>query len=144
MLKLSKKVEYALMALLHMDGRRAADLATAREVADSCGAPLELLGKVLQTLAREGLIESAQGAHGGYRLARSADRVTLGEVIEAVDGPVHIAACQDDPSRCGQYPTCSIRQPVVRVQRELQDYMYGLSLASFRRDQVAEPVKTDD
>ena len=136
MLKLSKKVEYGLMALLHMDGRRA-DLATAREVADSCGAPLELLGKVLQALARGKLIESAQGAHGGYRLARAADRITLGEVIEAVDGPVHIAACQDDPSRCGQYPTCNIRQPVVRVQRELQGYMYGLSLASFRREGAA-------
>ncbi|HOW98462.1 MAG TPA: Rrf2 family transcriptional regulator [Kiritimatiellia bacterium] len=134
MLKLSKKVEYALMALLHMEGRRAAELATAREIADSCGAPVELLGKVLQALARGGLIESEQGARGGYRLARPADRITLGEVIEVVDGPVHIAACQDDPSRCGQYPTCNIRQPVVRVQRELQDYMYKLSLAAFRRE----------
>lgn len=138
-LKLSKKVEYALMALLHMDGRRA-DLATAREIADSCGAPLELLGKVLQALARGGLIESEQGVHGGYRLARQADRIMLGEVIEAVDGPVHLAACQDDPSRCGQYPTCNIRQPVVRVQRELQDYMHGLSLASFRKDRRGAEV----
>lgn len=137
MLKFSKKVEYALMALFHMEGRPDADWATAREVADACGAPLELLGKVLQALSRAGLIESAQGARGGYRLARAADRITLGEVIEAVDGPVHIAACQDDPSRCGQYSTCNIRQPVVRVQRELQDYMHHLSLASFRREGAA-------
>lgn len=136
MLKLSKKVEYALMALLHMG--RSVDLSTAREVAASCGAPSELLGKVLQAMARAGLIKSVQGARGGYRLARSVEKITLGEVIEAVDGPVNIAVCQEDPSRCGQYPTCTIRQPVVRVQRELQDYMYGLSLASFRH---ARPVQ---
>jgi Rrf2 family cysteine metabolism transcriptional repressor len=132
MLKLSKKVEYGLISMMHMDLVHNGDLATARELSESYNIPAELLGKVLQSLAKAQLIVSAQGAKGGYRLARALDRVTLGEVVEAVDGPVHIAVCQDDPSCCEQYSTCNIKRPVLQVQKQLMDYMYGLPLSNFR------------
>jgi len=129
MLKLNKKVEYALMALLYMDRQK--DLVAAREVSEACRAPADLLGKVLQALAKGGLIHSVQGAHGGYRLARPAREITLGEVIEAVEGPVHLVSCQKHPEDCGQFETCRIRRPVAQVQQQLQDYMHGLSLDAF-------------
>jgi Rrf2 family protein len=132
MLKLSKKVEYGLISMMHMDSVQNGDLATARELSDQYNIPAELLGKVLQSLAKGQLIVSAQGAKGGYRLARPLDRVTLGEVVEAVEGPMHITACQGDPSCCEQYSTCNIKRPVFQVQKQLTDYMYGLPLSSFR------------
>lgn len=133
MLKLSKKVEYALIAMIHMDSAPAGSLSTAREIADRRSVPLELLGKVLQALVRGGLVDSEQGVKGGYRLLRSLDRVTLGEVVEAVEGPVHLACCQDDPETCGRFESCSIKQPVLEMQKQLVEYMYGLSLSSFRK-----------
>jgi len=136
MLKLSKKIEYGLISMMHMDSVRNGDLATARELSELYNIPAELLGKVLQSLAKAQLIVSAQGAKGGYRLARSIDRVTLGEVVEAVEGPMHITACQGDPSCCEQYSTCNIKRPVFQVQKQLSDYMYGLPLSSFRTPQV--------
>ena len=136
MLKLRKKTEYGLISMMHMDSVRQGDLATARELSELYNIPAELLGKVLQSLAKAGLIVSAQGAKGGYRLARSIDRVTLGEVVEAVEGPMHITACQGDPSSCERYSTCNIRGPVFEVQKQLTDYMNGLPLSSFRTAQV--------
>ena len=132
MLKLSKKVEYGLISMMHMDSVQNGNLATARELSDLYNIPAELLGKVLQSLAKSQLIVSAQGAKGGYRLARELDRVTLGEVVEAVEGPMHITACQSDPACCEQYSTCNIKRPVLQVQKQLTDYMYGLPLSTFR------------
>ena len=78
MLKLSKKVEYGLISMMHMDSVQSGELATARELSDLYNIPAELLGKVLQLLAKNRLIVSVQGAKGGYRLARGLDLVTLG------------------------------------------------------------------
>lgn len=132
MLKLSKKVEYGLMALMHMDSLRNGALATAREVSGAHSIPAELLGKVLQLLAKAELIQSVQGARGGYRLLRPLDRITLGEVVEALDGPVHLAPCQNDPACCEQYSSCNIKRPVFQVQKQLLNYMYSLPLSAFR------------
>ena len=142
MLKLSKKVEYGLISMMHMDSVQNRDLATARELSDMYNIPAELLGKVLQSLAKGQLIVSAQGAKGGYRLARDLQRITLGEVVVAVEGPMHIAACQDDPSCCEQYSTCNIKRPVFQVQKQLTDYMYGLPLSTFRTSLVPVESRT--
>jgi Rrf2 family protein len=132
MLKLSKKVEYGLISMMHMDARHNGDLATAREISELYNIPAELLGKVLQSLARARLIQSVQGAHGGYRLMRPANEVTLGAVVEAVEGPVQIAECQGDPACCNQFSNCNIKKPVFQVQQQLLKYMYGLPLSTFR------------
>jgi Rrf2 family protein len=132
MLRLSKKVEYGLMALLHMDAVRRGGLTTAKEIAETYSIPAELLGKVLQTLARSGIVQSEQGVRGGYRLARELEAVTLGEVVAELDGPVRITRCCDGSTDCLQHDTCNIRSPVQRIQEEVVEHMAGLSLARFR------------
>jgi Rrf2 family protein len=134
MFHLNKKVEYALIALLHLDSVRRQDLVTTKDLAELYHLPVELLGKVMQRLARQGgVVESVQGAHGGYRLARPLEEVTLGNVIEAVEGPVQLTGCQDEPGSCDQYCNCNIREPVIRVQEQLTQFINDICLASFRR-----------
>lgn len=128
---LSKKVEYGLIALLHMAGLRRDELATAKEISDTYNIPAELLGKVLQTLARAGLATAVHGAHGGYRLAGSLQDVTLGRVIEAVEGPVHLVRCQEDPATCDQFHACNIKGPVQQIHDQLHQYIHGISLSAF-------------
>lgn len=131
MLTLSKKVEYALIAVLHMARKPGADLATAKEMADQYSIPGELLGKVLQSLARAKLIISTQGSRGGYQLQRPVERITLGEVIEAVEGPVMLTRCQEDPAHCGQFHACTIKEPIQQVHDQLVRYIHGISLGAF-------------
>lgn len=138
MLTLSKKVEYALIALLHMAGKPPSDLATAKEMAEQFSIPGELLGKVLQSLARAKLISSTQGSRGGYHLQRPVERITLGDVIEAVEGPVVLACCQEDPSHCGQFHACTIKEPVHQIHGQLVRFVHGISLGAFRP--VASPA----
>ncbi len=132
MLTLSKKVEYALMAVLHMARQPASGLTTAKEIADRYAIPGELLGKVLQALARARLIASTQGARGGYHLQRDLGQITLGEVVEAVEGPVVLARCQEDPAHCGQFHACTIKEPIQQIHDQLVRYLHGLSLGAFQ------------
>ncbi len=133
MLKISKKVEYGLMAILHMDSLGGGDLVAAREISAQYNIPPDLLGKVLQALARGGLIESVHGALGGYRLSRPLEGVTLGDVFEAVEGPLHLVKCHDAPECCEQYQRCNIRDPVIRIQERVIEYISRVNLAEFRR-----------
>jgi len=134
MLKLTRKSEYGLIALLHIDARQDGGLVTAKEIAETYQLPAELLGKVLQSLAREGLVESVQGAKGGYRLNIPIESVSLGEVIEKLEGPIVITPCCDGSMDCRQVKTCNIRNPVQRIQEEVREFFYSLSLSKFRSD----------
>lgn len=143
MLKLSKKVEYALIALLYMDQRPGDGLVTTKDVAETFHVPTELLGKVLQTLARTHLVESVKGSHGGYRLRRPVDQLSVGEVIEAIEGPVLIVPCCDGSDTCRQHDTCNIRAPIQRIQEAVRNYIHQLPLAAFRRDAVDTGTQVD-
>ncbi len=139
---LSKKVEYALLAVLHLAESRPGTLVTAKDISERYLIPGELLGKVLQALVRGRLVSSLPGAHGGYQLARAIDAIQLGDVIEAVEGPVYLTKCQEDPAQCGQYHACTIKEPVQQLQEQLQQYIHNIPLGRFRRP-AAHPVPVE-
>lgn len=136
MLRLSKKVEYAVIALLDIERNSNGAWVPANDIAARNGMPPELLGRILNRLARAKLVESAMGSKGGFRLGRSLDRIALSDVVESVEGPVRLTCCQDDPKTCGQFKVCDIRKPVLKVQQDFMKYMKSVSVASFRTERV--------
>ena len=136
MLRLSKKADYALMAMKHLATRQdAATSCSAREIAEAYEIPLELLAKVLQRLVRARLLISVQGTRGGYRLGRSPVTIPVADVIQAVDGPVTVTACSTDDHRCEQYSKCSIRDPLWKIRGRIVDMLNTVSIA----DLTVEP-----
>ena len=118
MLRLSKKADYALIAMKHLALREGRGSSSAREIAEQYSIPVELMAKVLQRLARRGLLSSQQGTRGGYQLARDSDSISLADVIQAIDGPLTVTACSAHSQRCGQFATCNVRDPLWKI-REL-------------------------
>ena len=116
MLRLSKKADYALMAMKHLATRTDLASASAREIAEQYDIPVELMAKVLQRLARRGLLTSHQGTRGGYRLARGASAISVADIIQAIDGPLTVTACSTEAENCGQYAKCSVRDPLWRIK----------------------------
>lgn len=116
MLRLSKKADYALMAMKHLASQADRGAASAREIAQQYDIPVELLAKVLQRLVRRGLLASHQGTRGGYRLARPASAISVADVIQAIDGPLTMTACSVDDPTCDQYSSCSVRDPLWRIK----------------------------
>lgn len=116
MLRLSKKADYALMAMKHLATRHDAASASAREIAEAYDIPIELMAKVLQRLVQRGLLASHQGTRGGYRLARPVSLISVADIIQAIDGPLTVTACSTEAENCGQYSKCSIRDPLWRIK----------------------------
>src|SRR5512142_3348766 len=108
MLRLSKKADYALIAMKHLATRPAGVSSSAREIAEEYNIPIELMAKVLQRLARRGLLTSQQGTRGGYQLAKTAETISVADVIQAIDGPLTVTACSHANEQCGQFAKCNI------------------------------------
>jgi Rrf2 family protein len=89
---------------------------------------------VLQRLVRARLLLSVQGTRGGYRLARPAANISVADVIQAVDGPVTVTACSPDDHACGQYTTCSIRDPLWKIKNRILETLTTVSVAELAAD----------
>ena len=118
MLKLTKKADYALMAMKHLAEHSAEGSRSAKDVSDAYGIPPEALAKILQRLAKAGLLQSQHGTNGGYTLARAAHTISAFEVIQAIDGPLFITSCVTVRGECDQTDRCNIREPSAQSERE--------------------------
>jgi Rrf2 family protein len=146
MLRLSKKADYALMAMRHLAIHSDAGSASAREIAEQYDIPVELLAKVLQRLTRTGLLSSHQGTRGGYVLGRPAARISVADVLQAIDGPVSVTACTSSADSCDQYEKCNIRDPLWRIKDRILSALADCSVQELATDEpagldaVAQPV----
>lgn len=131
MVRLSKKVEYGLIAIRHIATRTPGDVVTAKEIADRYQIPYELLAKVLQKLSRSGLIASQQGMRGGYTLARNPNEVSVSMIIGAIEGTnMGIAQCMTDgPDSCEVFKVCTIKSPLSKVQANIENAFNNMTLA---------------
>lgn len=135
MLKFSKKVEYALIALLYMAKKVNGELTTARELSDKFDISLELMGKILQSLVRSELVISVQGVKGGYYLGQAIDKISLSSVVTAIDGPIAIADCldNDEETVCERERNCLIRKSMELIQEKLVHVFDELTLNEFEK-----------
>jgi Rrf2 family protein len=123
MVRLSKRVEYGLIAIRHIAATHFGEIVTAKEIAETYRIPYELLAKVLQKLTKAGLIASHQGVRGGYTLAKKAGDIPVSHVIHAIEGtrPV-IAECLAEGSGecCTVFSVCTIKFPLSKVQANIE------------------------
>jgi Rrf2 family protein len=146
MLRLSKKADYALLAMRHLAAQATGIAVSARELAETYSIPPELLAKVLQKLVRARLLESQHGTRGGYVLAQPARTLSVADVIQSIDGPLTVTACSDTDHSCDQYARCNIRDPLWRIKDRIVSALAATSVADLAADlplpaaQTSEPV----
>ncbi|HEY3176466.1 MAG TPA: Rrf2 family transcriptional regulator [Candidatus Polarisedimenticolia bacterium] len=133
MLRLSREADYSLLAMMYISARPEGSLSFRREIAAHYNIPSEFLAKVLQKLSRHGLVRSFRGMNGGYVLGREADRITLADIIEAVDGPVGLVDCQCGDRVCEQEAVCTVQSALHGVRQEIRKVLEDVSLTDMRR-----------
>ena len=136
MLRFSKRADYALMAMKHLAVRGERGSSSAREIAEQYDIPIELLAKVLQRLVRRGLLVSQQGTRGGYQLARVPARISVADIIQAIDGPVAVTACSAEEGACEQYSKCNVRDPLWKVRQRILTALGECTLSELATDPV--------
>jgi Rrf2 family protein len=135
MLRLSKKADYALIAMKHLALNAGAPSTSAREIAEQYDIPIELLAKVLQRLVRTGLLASTQGTRGGYTLSRPPKSISVADVIQAIDGPFTVTACSTEKHDCEQYSKCSVRNPLWQIRERIVAALGTVTLSEMAADQ---------
>ena len=128
MFKITRKLEYALIALRHIQGQSEDKVVSAKEISGVYRIPLQLLAKILQELSKHDILEAIQGAHGGYRLKKSLDQMNLTALIKILEGPIGIMDCSLD-TNCVQLDICNIRKPINRVNDAIISMFDNLTLS---------------
>ncbi len=129
MLKLSKKADYGLMAMKHLAEYADHGSCSAKDVAEAYSIPPEALAKILQRLARAGLLRAQHGIKGGYTLARPACDISAYEVIRAIDGPLFITSCITVRGECDQTERCTIREPLRKVNQSIEEVLKKIRIS---------------
>jgi len=137
MLRFTKRADYGLMAIHYIAIHDDLGAVSVKRIVEEFGIPQELLAKILQRLAKQGLIVSQNGPKGGYVLSRRATEISIGEVVRALEGPISIVSCLED-SDCPQMERCSLRRPVTKLQLAITQLLDTMTLAELTTDDVPE------
>ena len=136
--------KYGLKAMLHLARLDENDLALSAEIALANAISKKFLDAILQDLRMAGLIHARKGRGGGYRLARAAERITVGEVLRILDGPVAPIQCASrsayQPCRdCPDEAACAVRLTMIDLRDAISDVLDTRSIADMAaRADVAE------
>ncbi|MBT5955985.1 MAG: Rrf2 family transcriptional regulator [Candidatus Marinimicrobia bacterium] len=128
MLKLTRKLEYSLIALSHMQHKEENELSTTKEIAVKFAIPQGILAKTLQQLAKLEIVHAVQGPHGGYKVIESLDNLSFLDFIEKMEGPQGLVECTTD-SDCSLMDVCNIRQPIKIINKNLKTMFSNISLS---------------
>ncbi len=144
MLTLTRKADYAMVAMADLARQDPAVVSTS-DMASRLRVPLPILQIIMTKLARLGLVTSARGPRGGFRLSRPPTRITVAQIIEAVEGPFRLTICcrpelGGRDAECDIEDVCPIRDPVRKVHTLVEGCLSGVTLTELVCDQVAAPL----
>ena len=129
MIRITRQTDYGIAILAYLAAKPMEAIHTARDVAAVSHVPLPMVSKILKTLAREGLLISHRGVKGGYSPARQPDGITLGEVIQALEGRMGLTECASHPGSCEHEPICPVRTNWQRVNSVVREALEGIPLS---------------
>jgi len=138
MLKLSKKADYALVALSHLNMHQGS--ASAKEIAEHYHLSPQMLANVLKVLAHSGMLSSKRGTTGGYALGRLPAEIFLGEVFDLIDGRQSLSDCANLENSCEAEPNCPAKRPLLLIHRKIKTFIDNLTLADIANGDVLKAI----
>lgn len=141
MVKINKKLEYALMVLKHIADKadkKDSELTTAKEVSDSFNIPFDTTAKVMQQMNAVGILYSNQGVKGGYGLKAKLEKISYLQLAELVEGKKVTQDCQS--AQCSLIETCNITGPIKKLNQYLAYFFQGLTLKELLLENTNSPI----
>ncbi len=156
-MKLSKRGEYALRTLINLGiaAEVKRPLVQVSELADNEQLPVKFLEQIMQTLKDAGWVESQRGKFGGYRMAKPAREITIGQVVRAIDGPLAPIGCVSQTAyekcTCPDETHCGLRMLMLDVRNAIANILdrytladvVGVTLRKLHRDNIPLPFSAE-
>jgi FeS assembly SUF system regulator len=137
-LRISRLTDYGTLVLAHLSGN-GERLTSAADVALATGIAPPTVSKLLKLLAKSGLVLSTRGAQGGYRLSRDAADISAADIIDALEGPVHITECSADDSHCDLEAVCNVGGAWQRINVAIRRALGDINLHDLQRSKAPVP-----
>ncbi len=129
----SRSAEYAIRAFVHLAQVPEGKYAMVKNIAAQEGVPAHFLAKILQQLARRGLLRSNKGPTGGFQLRRKPSEITLLDIVEAMDGLEDYEKCASGLSKCNDQMPCGMHDSWVALRSRIMDYLKHTSIADIQQ-----------
>lgn len=129
MFKINRKLEYALIALKHMNAKHPGELTTAKEICDTYKSPFDATSRVLQIMAQNSLLKAEHGSHGGYQILKDLSKISFLELAEWILGPIQLVDClTDEDGNCDMTSTCNIISPINRLNDKIKSFYQSVAV----------------
>ncbi|MGB7373589.1 SUF system Fe-S cluster assembly regulator [Pontixanthobacter sp.] len=133
-MRLSNLADYAVVTMTAAAGRCGGGRVSAADLAQETGLPGPTVQKIVSKLTAASLLRSVRGAGGGLQLARPAAAITLADIVEAIEGPIALAACVDGSAQeCGLEHSCAVRPHWPIINNALRGALADISLTQLSR-----------
>jgi FeS assembly SUF system regulator len=139
MIRITRQTDYGILLLSQMASRPLSEVHTAKHAAQQTGIPLPMASKILKALAKGGLLVSHRGVKGGYTLATSAERISIGDVIQALEGPIGITECSSSPGTCEREGSCPVQTNWKRISVAMRDALDRIPLSDMAVSHMIRP-----
>ena len=139
MIRITRQTDYGILLLSQMASRPMEEVHTAKNAAQQSKVPLPMTSKILKALAKGGLLVSHRGVKGGYRLAAAAERISIADVIQALEGPIGITECSFNPGACEQEGSCPVQSNWQRISLAMRDALDRIPLSDMVMPQMHHP-----
>ena len=128
MMELTRKGEYAIRGIIYLAQQQPGRMSLISEIAEAVEAPQTFLAKIFQNFAKLGIVNSYRGTGGGFTLGRPSSRITLREVVEAVEGPIIPNRCLTGKGACGKADECLVHPVWRMVQGQIVQVLDGVTI----------------
>ncbi|TEB16340.1 HTH-type transcriptional regulator CymR [Pelotomaculum sp. FP] len=124
-MRLNQATDYAMRAVLYLSGLPYGQVVEAKLIAEEENIPIRFLLKILRLLAKDGIVDSHRGVNGGYALARHPSKITLLDVVEAIEGPIAINRCLYAPEECSKLFSehCPVHEALFELQKSITEHL---------------------
>jgi Rrf2 family protein len=131
---LRRNTDYALRAMVNLARHYQQKLVPTREVASQENISYQLTCKLMQKLHYAKLVKSCMGPNGGFQLSRKPSKISLLEVVEAIQGPVSLNKCLLGVDACEQQRNCAVSRELAGLQEYIDSYLRGITLDELLQD----------
>ncbi len=142
-MKLSARGEYGMRVMLELASNHGRGPVSLAQIARTEGISLSYLEQLIAVLRRHGLVESARGAKGGYTLARTPDRIRVGEVVRALEGPIEPVSCVaqgGNAAACDRQSQCAARAMWERLRDSITETLDAVTLEDLLQGRAGKVV----
>jgi len=128
-MELTKAGDYGFLGILYLAKQPQKKVVRLSEISENEDIPEKFLAKIFQSYTRSGLVKSHRGARGGFSMAKPADKITVKNILESVQGPISLARCVNDVETCDRKDNCPMRKVWIKAQDYLTNLLEKRTLA---------------